>query len=90
MTDYMVGISMEQQTKKEKHIPSHTNTMYICTDTIMGDSESVVVTVFGDVDVDTNDSGGTWESDELAFDCHIWSDFRMVLKGLSNILMSIL
>ena len=90
MTDYMVGISTEQQTKKEKHIPSHTNTRYIGTDTIMGDGESVVVTVFGDVDVDAIDSGGTWESDELAFDCLIGCDFRMVLKGLSNILTSIL
>ena len=56
----------------------------------MGDGKSVVIAVFGDVDVNAIDGGGTWESDELAFDCLIGSDFRMVLKGLSNILTSIL
>jgi hypothetical protein len=81
----MVGISTEQQTKKEnlKYIPSHANTRYIGTDTIMGDGESVVVAIFGDVNVDAIDGGGTWESDELAFDCLIGNDFRMVLRDLA-------
>ena len=45
---------------------------------------------FRNVGVNTIDGGGTYESDALAFGCFIGSDFRIVLKKLSEILTSIL